>query len=151
MRSVWTTTTLLALLMSGEAPADQPTGPGDSGEAGGSAAAPERGMSIADRFAAIDTDGDGLIERQEARAALERLFARMSEDQGGSITPGEYSGFHLPKRANPDQKPFQEVDLDGDGRIDRAEYLEVGMERFRATDVDGDSKISLAEYRAFSE
>ena len=75
----------------------------------------------------------------------------MDQDQGGSVAPDEYSGFHLPGRANPDRKPFEEVDLDGDGRIARSEYLEVGMRRFMATDVDGNSTISLAEYRALSE
>ena len=94
MRSVWmTTTVLVALSVGSQAPADQPTRPADS--EGTSSSASEDGRSVADRFAAIDTDGDG--------------------------------------------------------RIARSEYLEVGMRRFTATDVDGNSTISLAEYRALSE
>lgn len=130
--------------------ADQPTRPADEMGSSGPAAASDDGMSTADRFAAIDTDADGQIDEQEARAALERLFARMDQDQSGKVAADEFSGFHLPTRANPDQKAFEEVDLDGNGRVERTEYLETGLARFRATDVDGDSRISLSEYRAFA-
>ena len=79
-----------------------------------------------------------------------RCLSRCDRVVRDNLAPDEFSGFHLPDRANPDQKAFEEVDLDGNGRVDRTEYLETGMARFRANDVDGNSAISLAEYRAFA-
>jgi EF-hand domain pair/EF hand len=149
MRNIWMTAAFLVPLATiSEVAADQPTRPADPKGSSGSAAVSDAEMSIADRFAAIDTDGDGQIDQGEARAALERLFARMDEDQSGYLSADEFSGFHLPTRANPDQKAFDEVDLDGDGRVEAEEYLETGVARFRATDVDGDAGISLSEYAA---
>ena len=43
------------------------------------------GRSVADRFAAIDADGDGRISEAEARAALQRLFDRIDADQSGAV------------------------------------------------------------------
>lgn len=139
MKTLMPTFAVGALLVAGQAAAEQPAR---------SAQAGSEGRSASERFPAIDRDGDGVIGDQEAAAALERLFKQMDQDDSGSVVPSEYAGFHLPGRTNPDQKPFDQVDLDGDGQIGRSEYLKVGLERFQATNTDGDPGISLSEYRA---
>ncbi len=84
-------------------------------------AGPGRGPAF-DRLKAADTNGDGMISREEAAA--------------------------LPKLA----KRFDQLDANGDGQISadelRAHREQARADRWKKLDADGDGRISLAEAQA---
>ena len=79
------------------------------------------------RLKKADTNGDGMISRDEARAALPRVYEHFDEidtNHDGQITAEELQAFHQKMHAGRQQKAaehFKKLDTDGDGRISRAE------------------------------
>ena len=81
-----------------------------------SAAGPHGGM---DRLRQADTNGDGMISRDEAAALpmIAKHFDEIDANHDGQITADELRAFHQGQRA----AHFKKLDADGDGRISRAE------------------------------
>ncbi len=72
------------------------------------------------RLKQADTNGDGMISREEAAAALPMIskhFDEIDANHDGQITMEELRAFHMKRRA----AHFSRIDTDGDGRISRAE------------------------------
>jgi hypothetical protein len=104
----------------------------------------------------VDTDGDGLISRAEAQAALNERFDRMDANGDGAVSREEMrAGFQgrregrreaFEGRAN---ERFDAADTDGDGALSLAELQAVRpqltQERFETMDRDGDGLISRDE------
>lgn len=65
------------------------------------------------RIQTADTDGDGAISADEARAAAGRQFAQMDLNHDGSISQQEF--------VNARMALFKQADSDGDGRLTRGE------------------------------
>jgi len=110
------------------------------------AAGAERGM---ERLRAADTNGDGMISKQEA-AALPRIakdFDAIDANHDGQLTAEELHAFHKAHRGGHDRK---KLDTDGDGRISRAEAAGAPRlaEHFDAIDTNGDGFISHDEMKA---
>ena len=87
----------------------------DAGPLGG----PGRHHAMAERLRAADTNGDGMISRDEA-AALPRLAARFDEidaNHDGQVTREELRVQFQKQRA----QHWKKIDADGDGRISKAE------------------------------
>jgi len=81
-------------------------------------AAPEGGMA---RLKAADTNGDGLISRAEAQAALPRLakhFDQIDTDRDGQISPEELKAAHQAMK----NAMFDRMDANHDGVISRDEF-----------------------------
>lgn len=107
------------------------------------------------RFQHWDINQDGIVIREEliqrATDAAGDLFTKLDADQDGKITPEEAAA---PRRARQDRmrqqadKRFAAADVDGDGRISRAE-AEAKMPRlaarFEKLDADGDGQLSKEE------
>ena len=98
--------------------------------------------AVASRFAGIDTNRDGTLSEAElavARTASEERLKRLAEDD-----PGRAEFAAMPA--------FPEMDHDGNGRLDRAEFTAAQEkslgQRFRRLDEDGDGRLSEAEFTA---
>ena len=85
----------------------------------GAQAAPEGRHGGMERLHQADTNGDGMISRDEA-AALPRIakhFDEIDANHDGQVTADELRAFHQSLRA----AHWKKLDTDGDGRISRAE------------------------------
>lgn len=138
-----TLTTLGALLCSAAALAE--TG-GDRHRSHGAHGRHHGGL-----FARMDKNGDGKIERSEARTAATEFFAKLDANKDGKITPDEQSAL---SRATPDEgrrdAHFARMDENGDGKIDRQE-TRMPEEHFVRADADKDGKLTKREMKAAFE
>jgi len=113
------------------------------------------------RFAAADTDGNGLLSRAEVERALPRLakrFDAIDADHDGNLSPEELRGYARPRQRVPRKSDagfmdyFHRADTDGDGVLSKAE-AEKGLPRiaqkFARIDADGDGRLSPDELRAW--
>jgi Ca2+-binding EF-hand superfamily protein len=102
-----------------------------------------------ERLKAADTNGDGMISKQES-AALPRLakdFDAIDANHDGQVTMDELRAFHEAHRGKGGMK---KLDTDGDGRISRAEAAKAPRlaEHFDAIDTNHDGFITPEEMKA---
>lgn len=102
-----------------------------------------------ERLRAADTNGDGMISKQEA-AALPRIakdFDAIDTNHDGQLTAEELHAFRKAHRGGHGGK---KLDTDGDGRISKAEAAAAPRlaEHFDAIDTNGDGFISPEEMKA---
>lgn len=114
------------------------------------------------RFEAIDTDHDGRITREEARAHADRRFAAMDTNHDGRVSPAEWAEFHRPrgrlapspeqaaKSAREAEADFAAADGDHDGAIDRGEWQTAVDAAFARADVNRRGTVFNWEYRRFA-
>lgn len=111
------------------------------------------------RFASIDANSDGVLTRDEMRSNAEAVFAAMDADDDGKLTHDEYMSVRMgprlggnPARMEARQKEkaarFWKMDTNGDGKVDRAEFLKGAEARFASTDRNGDGRVTPQEFRA---
>src|SRR5215475_3787502 len=77
-------------------------------------------------FDSADTNGDGVITREEFHAARERLFVRLDRNGDGFIDKDDLSG-RLAGRQKAQERLAElvtQLDKDGDGRVSRAEFVD---------------------------
>ena len=111
---------------------------------------PQRGQTI--RFASMDTNGDGIITRQEWRGSA-RSFDVHDWNGDGRLAGEEVRiGGTVPRRAgNPaefndwSQERFRWLDTNNDNRISRAEWR-YDTEDFFRVDRNGDNVLTLREF-----
>src|SRR5207248_3071130 len=94
-----------------------------------SAGGPRHGAMM-QRLKAADTNGDGLISREESKALpmIPKHFDEIDTNHDQQISPDELRAFHQQMRAQHEQQNaqrfaehFKKLDTDGDGRISLAE------------------------------
>jgi Ca2+-binding EF-hand superfamily protein len=78
----------------------------------------------------IDTDHDGSIDLDEAKAAASKLFDQLDTDHDGTLTRHE-----LWRQLGPDG--FRRADTDHDGTLSKDEYLALVAFRFHRADRRG--------------
>ncbi len=104
------------------------------------------------RFKQADTNGDGMISRDEAKALpmIAKHFDEIDANHDGQITADELRAFHQKMHGNHAGKRFQKLDTDGDGRISRAEAQAAPKlaEHFDAIDANKDGYITPDELAA---
>jgi len=89
----------------------------------------------------LDPDNDGTIDRNEAKAAAERLFDRLDRDKDGTLDKRELRG-------RLSAKEHGAADADKDGTLDKREYGGVVERRFKAADPDNDGTLDARELRS---
>jgi hypothetical protein len=97
--------------------------------------------SLADarrRFARIDQNGDGRIDRLDLRLKRVSLFGMVDANEDSYLTPDE-------TLLSPEA--FQKFDFDGDGRISSREIAD--RRSFSVMDSDGDEFVTFEEYAKF--
>ena len=92
-------------------------------------------------IAACDTDKDGTIDENEAKAAAGALFDKLDADKDGTLDEKELQG-HITRRQ------FAEADPDHDKTLTRDEYMVFVTKAFRAANRDGDSTVDANELQA---
>ncbi|MBN1475206.1 hypothetical protein JXA47_00485 [Candidatus Sumerlaeota bacterium] len=102
----------------------------------------------AERFAAADTDGDGILTADELRAQMEAMVPPMTGAPGSPEAgwePGQRRGRGLTLESF-----VERYDTDGNGTVEVTELGEgPRAERFAAADTDGDGTLSAEEIETF--
>ena len=88
--------------------------------------------------AGIDSDNNGTLELNEAKAAASTLFDKRETDKDGTLTAKELQG-RLSK------KDLAAGDPDKDGTLTKEEYLAIVESRFKAADADANGSIVCKE------
>lgn len=86
----------------------------------------------------IDTDKDGTIDINEAKAAAGAEFDKLDKDHEGTLDRKE-----LGRRVS--KKDWPAADSDKEGTIDKNEYMALVESRFKAADADNDGTVSVKE------
>ena len=109
---------------------------------------PGQGGQMMARLKAADTNGDGMISRDEARALPKILenFDKIDSNKDGLITFDELRAYH--QHAHGDR--LKKADTDGDGRLSRAEAAKMPKlaEHFDQIDTNKDGYLSQEELQA---
>lgn len=113
-------------------------------------------MPNGDMKAEIDTNGDGQISRDEAKAAKAKRFADIDTDGNGSISFAELETHALAKKAERKNSHLEKLDTDGNGLITQAEFVnmrpnspeQVAVNMFKLADTDSSGDVSPAELEA---
>jgi Ca2+-binding EF-hand superfamily protein len=105
----------------------------------------KKGRQAKERFDKADTNGDGVISRDEFPAA-DDLFQRFDRDGDGSVTLSEARAYAVEEEV---AKIFGQYDQDLSGTLSRAEVPDSGKGGFALADTDGDGELSGEEALAF--
>ncbi len=105
-------------------------------------------------FAKMDADGDGFLTREEVRKAREARFAKYDANGDGKAEISEIDAAimkRLEKRkVKIRYRILGKLDANGDGVIDKEEYLNARMRMFDRADRNGDGKIDRREAAMFA-
>lgn len=93
----------------------------------------------------MDPWGDDTVSRADAQKAAEERFAAADTDHDGVISEDERSARRGDGHRGPGGGGMRRADKDGDGRITREEFLAAQLERFDSQDADKDSQLTRAE------
>lgn len=146
--------TFAALSLSAVAAPNCPAGvtPGSADCPAGGPGAGKRGAMMQERIKAADTNNDGMISREEARA-LPRIaehFDAIDANRDGQVTGEELRAYHQAQRAQHRGEMWKKLDANGDGRLSRDEVA--GHPRlakdFDAIDANKDGFLSPEELQA---
>jgi Ca2+-binding EF-hand superfamily protein len=100
------------------------------------------------KIKAADTNGDGVISREEAKALprLAQHFDQIDADKNGSISMDEMKAMHARHR----EGRFDRMDTDRDGKVSRAEAERFPQmaDKFGKLDANGDGFITKDELKS---
>ena len=96
----------------------------------------------------LDLNRDDAITLDEVEAVRAVRFLRLDGDGDGAITEAEMVAAAQVRIARRIAKKFARMDLNGDDRVERAEFDDRGAARFARLDSDGDGQVSQEEIRA---
>lgn len=100
-----------------------------------------------------DGGGKGSMPDREARQELDdAAFARLDSDGDGLLSREEFGGrkLHAARHAEMQERLFARLDADGSGGLSRDE-LPDPTRRLAAMDADGDGTVTRAEARAYRQ
>ena len=103
-----------------------------------------------ERLKAADTNGDGMLSRDEA-AALPRIaanFNAIDADGNGQITLDELHAYMKSRAGQWKAHAFKSADANGDGKVSRDEFLAQAAARFDKLDANKDGFLTPDELKA---
>jgi Ca2+-binding EF-hand superfamily protein len=125
------------------------------------AASAQQGARMAERFAALDADGDGAVTAAELGEWREGVFWAMDADGDEALSREEFMAVQMGPGADPDSRgprfeamqaqkaaEYDRMDADGDGLVPKADWDAFGATVLSEADSDGDGAMSLPEFRA---
>lgn len=119
-------------------------------------AASSQSLVMSRLFQRIDTSRDGAIDKGELEAAMAKRFARLDANRDGSLDRAEVEAARerATRRINAArtvaENRMERRDRDGDGRISRAEFMQVpGL--FDLADKDRDGRLDKDELAAAAD
>jgi len=113
----------------------------------------QRGAAFQDRLRAADTNADGRISREEAQAALPRLYENfdlVDANHDGFVTAEEMQAARLAHRGAGRGEGWKQWDANGDGRLSREEVANAPRlsQQFDTIDANHDGFITVEEMQA---
>lgn len=91
-------------------------------------------------FSGIDTNNDGTIDLDEAKAAASKVFDKLDVDHDGTLTRAELRG-RIP------EQDWKIADPDSDKTLTKEEYLNYVEYAFKRADTNGDGTVNEKEAR----
>jgi hypothetical protein len=91
-------------------------------------------------FSGIDTNNDGTIDLNEAKAAASKVFDKLDANHDGTLDRAELRG-RIP------DKDWKIADPDNDKTLTKQEYLNYVEYAFTRADVNGDGTVNAKEAR----
>ena len=91
-------------------------------------------------FSGIDTNNDGTIDLNEAKAAASKVFDKLDVDHDGTLSRAELRG-RVP------EQDWKIADPDNDKTLTKEEYLNYVEYAFKRADTNGDGTVDAAEAR----
>ncbi len=91
-------------------------------------------------FSGIDTDSDGTMDLNEAKAAASSVFDRLDADHDATLDSAELKG-RVP------EQDWATADPDSDKTLTKDEYLNYVEFAFKRADKDGDGTVDAKEAR----
>jgi Ca2+-binding EF-hand superfamily protein len=92
-------------------------------------------------FSGIDTNNDGTIDLDEAKAAARAVFDQLDKNRDGTLDRAEL------RRRIP-ERDWKIADPDNDGTLTKDEYLKYVEFAFKRADTNGDGTVDAKEARA---
>ena len=89
-------------------------------------------------LAALDTDKDGTLSMDEAKAAADQKFDALDPNHDATLSAKETKGVVS-------KKVFGMADPDSDGTLDKTEWEALVTKRFQAADKDHDGTLDAKE------
>ena len=94
-------------------------------------------------FDRLDANGDGEISADEMNDKTAAFLEGADADGNGAVSKEEMKAFHKAKRE--ERRAKHSPDKNGDGIVDRTEYISQAQERFDKMDKDGNGVLSEEE------
>jgi Ca2+-binding EF-hand superfamily protein len=106
-------------------------------------------MSVADKFAAMDTNHDGKVSPDEYAVGARMMFDKLDTNKDGQVTAAEMDAGHAGKaKGMSTADKIKMVDTNGDGVVSADEHAAGAKAMFDKMDSDKDGYLTQSEMEA---